>query len=418
MKKFWLYNVFIFFVFSCGKKKQKSIAKVDNEYIPLSFYKSEYQTFLTKIYHKDNLRNRYAYLNNLIDEKLILKYSQENQLDKDSLFLNITKNIYDQLLLNFYFDKNIKKNLIPEELELRKLFSWQNTSIHVRHLFARTMQEIQEISDKISLSEQAWETLAIECFKDSTLKFNGGNLGWYNYNDLDPIFAYNAFSLNPGEISEPIRTKDGFSIIHLLEKEHNGFLTENDFQLKKEQMADLSLNFRQNKFLLDFMDDTRKKLDIQFDKNTLLELHQFLTLVNHKKLEFIQNKQIVFYQKKHLNVSEILEKLSKLSDKQLSKIYTPFDLKQSIVGILCRERFMLNAKNQKLHEASAFQDQFEKEKKNSMIEFVLNRLKKNQILDENEIEETDKEKYFQFRNILLSKSDVFIDSAMVKNFIL
>ena len=159
-----------------------------------------------------------------------------------------------------------------------------------------------------------------------------------------------------------------------------------------------------------------EKLDIQFDKNTLLELHQFLTLVNHEKLEFIQNKQIVFYQKKHLNVSEILEKLSKLSDKHLSKISTPFDLKQSIVGILCRERFMLNAKNQKLHEASAFQDQFEKEKKKSMIKFVLNRLKKNQVLDENE--ETDKEKYFQFRTILLSKSDVLIDSAMVKNFIL
>ena len=117
MMKLWLHNLFVFlkilslvfFVSSCGKKKQESIATVDNECISLSSFKTEYQTFLSKIYQEDNLLNRYAYLNNLIDEKLILKYAQENYLEKDSSFLDITKNIYDQLLLNFYFDKNIKK---------------------------------------------------------------------------------------------------------------------------------------------------------------------------------------------------------------------------------------------------------------------------------------------------------------------
>ncbi len=426
MKKLSLCNLIVFFkillllffVSSCGKKKQESIAKVDNECIPLSFYKTKYQTFLSKIYQEDNLLNRYAYLNNLIDEKLILKYAQENYLEKDSSFLAITKNIYDQLLLNFYFEKNIKKDLAVEESELRKFFSWQNTSIHVRHLFGRTMKDIREISERLYSSVENWESIAMECFQDSTLKFNGGNLGWYNYNDLDPVFAYNAFSLTPGEISEPVRTKDGYSIIHLLEKEHNALLTENDFQTKKEEMAELSSNFIQNKRLLDFTDETVKTLDIQFDKKTLLDLYQFLTFANHEKLEFLQEKHIVSYQNSDLNVSKILDMLGKLSDKQLARISTPFELEQSIIGIICRERFLLNAQEQKIDEQVGFQEEFRKEKNRSMIEFVLSRLKQNHIFEKNETGKISKEKYFQFRNVLLSNSDVFIDSAMVKNFIM
>ena len=66
---------------------------MNGENISLSLYKSEYQTFLSKIYHEDNLVNRYAYLNNLIDEKLILKYAAENELFEDSLFAKTAESI-------------------------------------------------------------------------------------------------------------------------------------------------------------------------------------------------------------------------------------------------------------------------------------------------------------------------------------
>ncbi len=183
-------------------------------------------------------------------------------------------------------------------------------------------------------------------------------------------------------------------------------------------MAELSSNFNQNKRILDFTDETVKTLDIQFDKETLLDLYQFLTFVNHEKLEFLQEKHIVSFQDSHLNVSKILDMLSKLSDKQLARISSPFDLEQSIVGIICRERFLFYAQEQKIYEEVGFQEEFRKEKNRSMIKFVLSRLKQNHIIEKIETRETSKEKYFQFRNVLLSNSDVFIDSAMVKNFIM
>jgi len=162
---FWIFIFFLtFWVGSCEKLKKETIAKVNNEDIPLSLYKLEYQNFLSKIYQEDNLVNRYAYLNNLIDEKLILKYAAENQLFEDSLFSKTAESIYDQLLLNFLFDKNINKSFRPSDSELRKFFSWQNTTIHVRHLFAQTKDKIENLNHRLSSSQETWENLAMGMF--------------------------------------------------------------------------------------------------------------------------------------------------------------------------------------------------------------------------------------------------------------
>jgi len=409
---------FVFFAFSCEDIEQKPIAKVNNDHISLSFYKTEYQTFLSKIYQKDNLVNRYAYLNNLIDEKLILKYADENQLSDDSLFIEIKNNIYDQLLLNFYFDSIITKDFISTDTELRKLFSWQNTSIYVRHLFSRSKEHIQTINERLLNSNETWESLAMGCFQDSILKGNGGNLGWNSYNNLDPLFAFYAFSLSPGDISDPVRTKDGYSIIHVVEKENEAFLTEQDFQLKKEEMGELILDFKRKKFFLDFTDNAIKDLDIRFNDKNLLDLYNFLTLLNHKNLELIQKTNVVTYHNGNWDVSETLDKLSKLSDKQLAKIFTSFELKQSIIGMICRDKFLSSAYKQKIHQEKIFQKRFSKEENKSMIKYVLDRLKNNHSTDSEENMKSEKEKYFQFRKVLLSKSNVTVDSLMVKNFIL
>ena len=93
-------------------------------------------------------------------------------------------------------------------------------------------------------------------------------------------------------------------------------------------------------------------------------------------------------------------------------------LEKSITGLLCREKFLLDAQLQKIHKKTTFKKEFSKSKNKSMIKYVLNRLKNNQSTNSKENIKSEKEKYFQFRNTLLSKSNVAVDSSMVKNFIL
>jgi len=77
-----------------------------------------------------------------------------------------------------------------------------------------------------------------------------------------------------------------------------------------------------------------------------------------------------------------------------------------------------NAQKQKIHEEKNFQENFSEEEDRSMIKYVLDRLKNNHLTNSEETIGSEKEKYFQFRDVLFSNASVTIDSAMVKNFIM
>jgi hypothetical protein len=77
-----------------------------------------------------------------------------------------------------------------------------------------------------------------------------------------------------------------------------------------------------------------------------------------------------------------------------------------------------NAQKQKIHEEKNFQENFSEEEDKSMIKYVLDRLKNNHLTNSGETIGSEKEKYFQFRDVLFFNSSVTIDSAMVKNFIM
>ncbi len=94
-------------VINCSKESDKIIAKVNDEFISASKFKVSYSQFLENNLLSDNLLNRYAFINNLVDEILFVEYATDINIDSDSIFLENKSKIYDQLLLNDYFEKEI-----------------------------------------------------------------------------------------------------------------------------------------------------------------------------------------------------------------------------------------------------------------------------------------------------------------------
>ena len=101
--------ILLVFAFTgCEKGIDATVVEVDDEVIHLSSFKEQYQKYMDNNYQSDNLLTRYSFLNKLVDEKLILKYARENNLDNDSSYAENIRAIYDQMLLNYYFDKKIQ----------------------------------------------------------------------------------------------------------------------------------------------------------------------------------------------------------------------------------------------------------------------------------------------------------------------
>ncbi|MCK4715884.1 MAG: peptidylprolyl isomerase, partial [Candidatus Marinimicrobia bacterium] len=74
-----------------------------------------------------------------------------------------------------------------------------------------------DLKNRIEAGE-SFETVAIEYTEDPSGKNSGGDLGWFDRNQMVKPFSEAAFSLRRGEISDPVLTNFGYHIIKIEDK--------------------------------------------------------------------------------------------------------------------------------------------------------------------------------------------------------
>ncbi len=418
MKKIFFiqYLIVVSFVTNCSKEGNKIVAEVNDELIRVSNFKISYNKFLESNLLSDNLLNRYAFINNMIDEILFAKYATELNIDSDSIFLNNKSKIYDQLLLNNYFEKEIESEYKINETESRQLFSWNNSVLNVRHLFSKDSNKIERMYKDIK-GGGSWNLIARECFRDSILKNNGGDLGWIKLGDSDPFFEFAAFSMDIGSVSRPVRTRNGYSIIQLRDKTYEGFLSEDEYLNSKSDMIRLARYYKKQFKIRDYMDSVQKKLNIRFLDSVLDELYKIIFYLNNDRDIKLDEKLLVF-KNGYWNLEETIKKLSTLSNDQLGKIESKSDLEDAIKGLVVRSYFLQNAKELGLEKKSTFKVAYKNLVDRDKVKYVLEMI--NIGLDKNDpdYEKQKRTKYFNFREQLSQNNVILIDSLVLKTMVL
>jgi len=115
--------------------------------------------------------------------------------------MNRVKSVFKERKPNF--DK-------PEEIKARHILLKIEKDENV------TKEEIAKIRKQVNA--QNFSKIANEKTQDPSGKGKGGDLGWFAQGKMVPEFDQIAFSLKPGEISEPIKTSFGYHIIFLENK--------------------------------------------------------------------------------------------------------------------------------------------------------------------------------------------------------
>ena len=396
------------YLFSCSSN-ETSLAIVNGKSITLNSFLIRYQSFLSKTYQKDNLSNRYVFLNTLIDEKLILEYAEINNIHNKPNIIEEKEKIYNQLLLNEYHKINITNQIKTSEKELRKLFTYYKTKLHVRHLFAKDLKTISDIEQKL-YSGDSWEILAEKYFSDPKLKYNGGDLGWHKMGQLDPAFEIVAFSLDDQEISEPIKTRKGYSIIQVLEKEKDLLITEKEFQNNRKWLKKMAISYKKIPKMRKFTDKIVKNLDIRFDQKGVLELQNILK--NPLKETIPQNDMpvLAIRNQEWLNVNQCIPLLNSLSDRKSARLVKPKILKEILIGMIVKNKMIKNAKDMALDKLKPFENNITEEYTQLIVNDVLTNI-------DQDLETINwQNAYFQFRNRIAEKSKISIDSLEVKSF--
>lgn len=122
--------------------------------------------------------------------------------------------------------------------------------VHARHILLSTnevldddatMQKLSGLRDLI-LSGEDFATVAKAQSQDTTSAINGGDLGWAQLTDYDPVFAAVLATAEIGELSEPFRSDFGWHIAEVLGRRQHDISGELDEQDCRNQIGTARLD--------------------------------------------------------------------------------------------------------------------------------------------------------------------------------
>lgn len=117
--------------------------------------------------------------------------------------------------------------------------------VHARHILfraaaddAKASAEAEKKAKDVAARAKKGEDfakLAGELTEDPSGKDDGGDLGFFTKDQMVPEFAEVAFSLKPGEVSQPVKTQFGWHVIKLEEKRQKPVPTFDEVKPQIEQ---------------------------------------------------------------------------------------------------------------------------------------------------------------------------------------
>ncbi|HRA48999.1 MAG TPA: peptidylprolyl isomerase, partial [Thermomicrobiales bacterium] len=108
--------------------------------------------------------------------------------------------------------------------------------VHAEHILVDT----KDLADAIYGELQAganFEDTAREQSNDTSTAANGGDLGWFTKGQMVQQFEDVAFSLQPGQISQPFQSQYGWHIVKVLEVDPNRAMTDSQLTQYKDAIT-------------------------------------------------------------------------------------------------------------------------------------------------------------------------------------
>lgn len=148
-----------------------------------------------------------------------------------------------------------------------------------RHILVASEEEAKDIAARLAKGED-FEALAKELSLDGSKEF-GGDLGYFTAEEMVPAFSEAAFSLDIGEVSEPVKTEFGWHLIKLEDRRTGGAQPFEDVEnairmvllrqavqdklVELRQAADIEVHDPDLKRLQEMTEQQREAIDAQIE---------------------------------------------------------------------------------------------------------------------------------------------------------
>ncbi len=159
-------------------------------------------------------------IDNMVVEELFVQEAEKTGVSKDKDFQAALDKARRQLLTQRYLQRTVQPKV--NDASVRAFFDKNKTrysqdEVKASHVLLKTEAEAKEVYTKAKAGED-FEVLAKKYSKDPSVAQNMGDLGFFTRSRMVPQFADAAFSMKPGEISQPVKSPFGFHVIKVVEK--------------------------------------------------------------------------------------------------------------------------------------------------------------------------------------------------------
>ncbi len=375
------------------QKNDEVLATVGSYEITLRKFLDRYEDYLIFTGVQDNMQLRFAILNNMINEILLHNYDDNTKVLNNPEYKKEIEWAKKETILAFLKDREIYAKITVTDAEMREAFKRSNIKLAVRHLYAHTEKEAERLYDLLKAGAH-FKDLAKQVFTDTALRNNGGYLGYITWGDTDPNFEDAAYSLKVGEISRPVKTAQGYSIIRVDKRIVNPLMTENEYLNMKHKLergikiskkkpyedAYLAKIFGENK--IKFYDKSIENIfnDIHSAGKGDIELNRSGKNLSDKCVE---------YQGKTYSQSEIERILDESPAYNIEKLTDTKKVKTAILGLLMQEKLLAIAHEKGYDTTFDVNSTFSQLSNNIYLNY-----KRKEVLDKVDVSDSELYKYY------------------------
>ncbi|WP_210493601.1 peptidylprolyl isomerase [Microvirga antarctica] len=157
----------------------------------------------------------------LVDLKLGARAAEAAKVADGADFARKLAYNRDKTLLDQYLDQESKKAVTPEAA--RKLYDETVKSmpaeqeVHARHILVEKEEDAKKAQARVKGGED-FAKVAADLSTDPGSKTDGGDLGFFTKDRMVEPFAEAAFKMEPGQISDPVKSQFGWHVIKVEEK--------------------------------------------------------------------------------------------------------------------------------------------------------------------------------------------------------
>ncbi len=241
LKFFFIAAIFLFVLKSCSNKEKPNediLATVGQFEISTQHYLNELRRFSERAGHGLNLGSDVmeAVLDTRVNRYAVVEYAMDKGWDSDEDG-QYTKMLVERRVLMEEFERRfIHDNVQLTEADLREVFYRANTSVRASHLYAPYRHQADSLFALIQDGKR-FEDIASDLFQNRDLANSGGDLGYFTLDDMDIAFEEAAFSMDVGDISAPVKTSRGYSIIKVTDIVNTPVVTETQFANRRSEIS-------------------------------------------------------------------------------------------------------------------------------------------------------------------------------------